>query len=161
MTSHFVVHPSMLILASLGDSSLTLLCSFTFFHTSYSSVASSLFFSFICGYSHFLCLSFPHLKHCGFFSITSCLLSSFTLHCITQFFNISNLFPSSIFFFYFPFFLQFWAKCLNCLQLLYILSSLFSNTALNLARACLLLSILLMSLLYCFRDMMLCSEQVR
>ena len=57
-------------------------------------------------------------------------------------------------------FLHFWARCPKLLHFLQSLPSLPSNSALNLARARLSLSMLLMSLLYCSRDIVLCSGQV-
>ena len=134
----------MLIFAPLGGSPFAPLCSFTFLYTFCSSAASfSLLPFLICRHSHFLCPSSPHLKHLGFSLMISCLLNSFTPHCITQLFNTLNLLPPTIFFFCFSPFLHFWMRYPNLPHCLHILSSLLSNFTLNLARACLLLSMLL------------------
>ena len=156
-TSFGIVHPSMHIAAPLGDSPLTPLCFFIFSHTFYGGAISSLLFLFSLRHSHFLCPSSPHLKHFTVCSTTSCLLTFLTPHCITRFFNTSNLFPTAISFFSsFPL-LYFWARCLNLPHHLHNLPSLPSNSALNLVRARLSLSMSLISLLFWSRDIVLCS----
>ena len=148
------------IAALLGGSLLALLCSFTFSYTFCGSAASSLLSLFFCGYFHFLCPFSPHPKHFASSLTISCLLTSFTPHCITQLFSTSNLFPTAVFFFFSSPLLHFWARCLNLPQCLHSLPSLLSSSALSLARARLSLSISLMSWLYWFRDIALCSRQV-
>ena len=147
-TSLGIVHPSIHIVAFHGGNPLAPLCSFTFSYIFRNRAVSSLFLSFICRHSHFLCPFSLYLKHLGLSSMTSCLLSSFTPHYITQLFNTSNLLPTTIFFFCSSPLLHFQAMCLNLPHFLQILPSLSSNSALNLARAYLLLSMSLMSLLY-------------
>ena len=151
----------MLITASLSGNSITPLCSFIFFHTSYFGAAFSfLYFSSFFGHFHFLCPSSLHWKHLTFSSTFSCFLTSLIPYCITQLFNTSNLFPTIVFFICFSPLLHFWAKCLNLLHCLHNLPSLPSNSALSLVRAHLLLSMSLMSLLYWSRNIMLCSEHI-
>ena len=141
----------MYIAAPLRGSPLALLCSFTFSHTLHSGPTSSLFPSFFfLGHSHFLCPSSLHPKHFTTSLTTSCLLISLTPHYITQFFNTSNLFSPTVFFSCSSPLLHFQARCPNFPQCLHNLPSLPSSSALNLARARLSLSILLMSLLYWF-----------
>ena len=160
-TSHFIVYPSILILAPPGGSSFAPLYSFTFLHMFCSgATSSSLFLSLLLGHSYFLCSFSPHLKHRGISSTISCLLTSFTPHCITQLFNTSNLFSIIISLFCSSLLLHFQVRCLNLLYLLYILPSLSSNSVLNLARAHLQLSILFMSWSYWSRGIALCSEQM-
>ena len=129
---------------------------FIFSHTLRGGAASSLLFSFSSGHSHFLCPFYPHQKHFTFCSTTSCLLIFFTLHCITRLFNTLNFLPTTIFFFCTSPLLYFQVRCPNLPQCLYNLPS---SSALNLARACLSLSMLLMSLLYWSKDIVLCSGQ--
>ena len=113
----------------------------------------------IFGHSHLRCPTFQHLKHFTF-SIISCLLtftSCLTLHCITLLAITSNLFWRINLLFSFSFlFLQLQARCPNLLYPQYTLSSLFSISALSLARACHWLSIPSMRELYYSRDIMLC-----
>ena len=110
-------------------------------------------FSFLFGYSHFLCLSSPHLKHCLLSSTTSCHLTSFTPHCITLLVNALNLF---VFFFssiLSLLFLQFLARWLNCLHLQHFFPFLSSNSDFILVSARWVLSILLSRLLYTSKNM--------
>ena len=151
----------MLISAPLGGSPLALLCSFTFSHTFCGGTASSCFLFFIFGHSHFLCPFFSHPKHFTSPSTISCLLTSLTPHCITRLLSASNLLPTTVFFFCSSPFLHFRARCPNLPHFLQILSSLPSNSALNLARARLSLSISLMSLLYWSRDIVVSSGQAK
>ena len=150
----------MLIWAPLGGSPLVRECNFTFSQTSHGGAAFSLLLSLFLGHSHFLCPSSPYAKHFTTSSTFSCLLASRTPHCITLLLKGSNLLPPTILFFCSLFFLHFQARCPKPPHFLQSLPSLPSNSALNLARARLLLSMLLMSLLYCSRDIMLCSGQV-
>ena len=140
-TSFSIIYPSMHIAAPLGGSPFALQCPFAFFHTSHSGATSSVFLSFIWGHSHFLCPSSSYLKHCGLSSTISCLLTSLTPHCITQLSNILNLFPSAVFFLCSSLLLQFRVRYPNFLHHLHNFLSLPSNSALNLVRACLWLSI--------------------
>ena len=148
-----VVYPSIHIAVPLAP-----LCSFTFSHTPFGGTVSSSFLFF--GHSHFLCPSFPYLKHHGFSSTTTCFLSFFTPKCITQLPNASNLLAATIFFFYSSPLLYLRVRCPNPPHLLHSLPSLPSNSTLSLARACLWLSISLMRVLYCSRDLVLCSNYV-
>ena len=143
--------------ALLGGSSFTPQCCFIFFHTFHRGTASFLFLLFFLGHSHFLCLSSPHQKHFTTSLTTSCLLISLTPHCITRLFNTSNLFPTTVSFFYSSLLLHFWARCPNLPHFLQILPSLPSNSVLNLARARLWLSVLLMSLWYTSKDIVYCT----
>ena len=133
------------IAAPLGGSPLAPLCSFTFLHTSRGGAVFSLFFLFSSGYSHFLYPSFPHQKHFTICPTTSCLLTSLTSHCMTRLLSTSNLFLFSSFFFCSLSLLQFQVRCPNFLHCLHSLPSLLSNSALNLVRAHLWLSMLLRS----------------
>ena len=160
-TSHFVVHPFMLMTAPLGSSPFAPQCSFIFPHTSHGDATSSILFLFPFGHSHFLCPSSPHLKHCLLFSTTSCHLTSFTPHCITLLVNASNLL---LIFFIFsssfpPLLLQFLTKWPNNLQFQHLCPSLPSNSHLSLVSACLCLSRLLMVWVYTSRDMVLCLRK--
>ena len=123
------------------------LCSFTFFYTScFGTAFSFLFLSFLFEHFHFLCPPSLYLKHLVLFSTFFCLLTSLTPYCITQLFSTSNLFSPIVFFFFCSSpLLHFWVRCLNLLQHLHSLSFLPSNSVLNLARTCLLLSMSLMS----------------
>ena len=150
----------MLIRAPLGGSPLARECNFTFSQTSRGGAASFLLLSLFLGHSHFLCPSSPHAKHFTASSTFSCLLASRTPHCITLLLKGLNLLPPTVLFFCSLSFLHFWARCPKLLHFLQSLPSLPSNSALNLARARLSLSMLLMSLLYCSRDIVLCSGQV-
>ena len=149
----------MLILAPLGDSPFAPECNFTFSQISRRGTTFLLLlFLLLLGHSHFLCPFSSHTKHLtSTSSITFCFLTSFTPHYITQFPNTLNLLLGTVFFFCsFPH-LQFGARCPNFPHLLHSFPFLPSNSALNLARACLWLSILLIRLLYCSRDIVLCS----
>jgi len=116
------------------------------------------------GHSHFWCPTLQHLKHCISSSpLFYCLISTLPLtpYCITWLTNTSNLFLGIGF----PFssltlFLQLQARCLNFLQLKHFFLSLSSSSALNLARACYWLSMLLIKELYCLRDMVLCPSML-
>ena len=132
------------------------LCSFTFSHTSRGGAASSLFFSFFFGHSHFLCPFSSHSKHLVSSLTTSCLLTSLTPHYITLLFNTSNLLPAT-FFFCSSLLLQFQARYLNLLHHLHNFLFFPSNSVLNLVRACLWLSILLISWLYTSKDIVCCT----
>ena len=100
------------------------------------------------------CAFLPHIWNIMVFPPWSPVSSP---HCITQLFNTSNLLPTTIFFFCSSSLLHFWARCLNLSHFLQILLSLPSNSALNLVKVHLLLSMSLMSLLYWSRNMVLCS----
>jgi len=104
-----------------------------------------------------LCPFSPHLKHSTFTVSCFLIIPSFTSHYITLLDNTSNLFWGAVSLFSFPFlFLQFRARCPNPLQLQYSHSFFPSNFALNEVRACFCLSKLLISELYCCKDMVLC-----
>jgi len=134
---------------------------FIFLHTSCGSATSSfLLLSLSFGHSHFLCPFSPHLKHHGFSSTISYLLTSFTPHCITQLLNASNLFSTAIFIFCSSLLLHFQARCPNLLHCLHNLPSLPSNSHLRLVSAHLWLSILLMRLLYWSSNIVLHSGQI-
>ena len=109
------------------------------------------------GYSLYLCPFFPHLKHSTLTVSCFLIIISLTLHYITLFVNTSNLFWGTVLLFSsLSLFLQFWARCPNPLQLQHSRSFFPSNFALNEARACFCLSKLLISELYCCKDMVLC-----
>jgi len=95
-----------------------------------------------------------------FFSITFCFLTSFISYCITQLFNTSNLFWGFVFFVSFFPLLHFWTIYPNFPQCLYNFLSFPSSSVLNLVKAHLSLSMLLMSWLYWSRDIVLCFGQV-
>ena len=123
-----VFHPLSSNATPFGGMPCTPLCSCTFFCRECT--------------SFFFCCIF-----CGL--ATHATLSS-TPHCITQLFNISNLFWEIAFPISSPpLFLQFWARCLNFLQLKHSFFFLPSSSFLSLARDCFCLSILLRIELYC------------
>ena len=108
------------------------------------------------GHSLHLCSFSPHLKHSTSTTPTFLIILFSTLHCITLLFNTSNLFwgivtPFSVSFC----FLQFWARCLNPLQLKHNFPLLSSSSSLSLVRECFSLSKLLISTLYCCKDIVL------
>ena len=145
----------------LGDSPFAPQCCFIFLYTSHSSATSSfLLLSLSFGHSHFLCPSSSHLKHRGFSSITSCLLTSFTPHCIIWLLSALNLFPTAIFIFCSSPFLHFQVRCLNLPYHLHNLPFLSSNSYLSLASVHLWLSILLMRLLYWSSNIVLHFGQI-
>ena len=108
------------------------------------------------GYSHFWYPTPQYLKYFTSPSTFSCHLTStspLSLHCIILTANISYLFWDFSFFSFSPFFvLQLQARCLNFLQLQHSLSCLPSSCTLSEARAHFSVSMLLRSLLYCYRD---------
>ena len=121
------------------------------------STTRNFFSSFQRGHSLHLCPFFLHLKHSTFTVSCFLIILSFMSHCITLLDNTSNLFWGAVPLFSFPsLFLQFQARCLNPLQLQHSRSFFPSNFALNEVRACFCLSKLLISKLYCCKDMVLC-----
>ena len=101
-------------------------------------------------------MAWPYLKHSTFTVFCFLIILSFTLHCITLLDNTSNLFWGVVpLFSFLSLFLQFWARCLNPLQLQHSRSFFSSNFALNEVRACFCLSKLLINELYCCKDMVL------
>ena len=147
------------IAAPLGGSPFALLCLFIFSHTAcYGAASFFLLLSFFWGHSHFLCPSLPHLKHFTTSLTASCLLTSFTPHCITLLIRISNLFVN----FFFsstlpPLFLQFLARWLNHLHSQHFLPSLPSKSDLILVSARRVLSILLRMSLYTSKNIVCCT----
>ena len=121
-----------------------------------SSTTHNFFSSFQREHSLHLCPFSPYLKYSTFTISCFLIILSFTSHCITLLDNTSNLFWGAVPLFFFPFlFLQFQARCPNPLQLQYSRSFFPSNFALNEVRACFCLSKLLISELYCCKDMVL------
>ena len=80
--------------------------------------------------------------------------------CIIQLPNTLNLLTTIFFFFCSSLLLQFQARCLNLPCCLHSFSSFPSSSALNLVRACLWLSMSLMRVLYCSRDIVLYSRWI-
>ena len=120
------------------------------------STTCNFFSPFQRGYSLHLCPFSPHLKHSTSTVSYFLIILSFTSHCITLLDNTSNLFWGMVPLFSLPFpFLQFQARCPNPLQFQHSCSFLPSNFALNEVRACFCLSKLLISELYCCKDMVL------
>ena len=113
--SFLVFHPLPSNAAPFRDIPCVLLCSCAFLHRKCASL--------------FYCCAFCGLAtHATLFSI---------LYCITWLLNTSNLFWRIAFLFSSPFlFLQFWARCLNFLQLKHSFFFLFSSSSLSLARDC-------------------------
>ena len=95
------------------------------------------------------------VKHSTATSFCLLIILSSTSHCITLLLNISNLFWGIVFLFFFFSFLQFWARCLNSLQLLHNFPLLSSSSSFSLARVCFSLSKLLINELYCCKDIVL------
>ena len=159
--SHLVVYSLSSIVVPLGGIPHVLLYSCTFLYIECTSFSFShlLFSTSMFGHFHLQCLTPQHLK--PFTSSASChliYLSPPSLLFITLLVSISNLFWDFLLFsFSFPF-LQLQARCPNFLQLQHSLSHLPYDCALNEARACFSLSMLLIRFLYCVWDIMLISQ---
>ena len=118
---------------------------------------AAFFICFHSGHSLHLCPPSLHLKHSTSILSYFLIILFFISHCITLLDNTSNLFLGAASLFSFPsLFLQFWARCLNPLQLQHSHSFFPSNFALNKVRAYFCLSKLLINELYCYKDMVLC-----
>ena len=118
---------------------------------------TTLFFLTRNGHSLHLCPFSPHLKYSTSTTPTLLIIFSSTPHCITLLFNTSNLFwdivtPFSASFY----FLQFWARYLNPFQPKHNFSLLSLSSSLSLVREHFSLSKLLISALYCCKDIVLC-----
>ena len=145
-------------------SSFPFSCAFSFTgHTGLSCCAfcglvthATFFFFLHNGHSLHLCPFSPYLKYSTSAISTFLIILPSTLHYITLLLNISNLFWETIVLFFSSFlFLQFWARCLNPLQLKHNFSLFSSNSSLSLTRECFSLSKLLISELYYCKDIVL------
>ena len=145
-TSHLVLYPSFSNAVPFRGMSYALLYFCAFLHKEYASLL------FCCTFYGITTHTTPPSPH-SLFS---------TPHCITWLLNISNLFWGIVFSFSpSALFLQFWARYPNLLQLKHIFPFLPSSSALNLARACFWLSMLLMRELYCVWDIVTTSLRVQ